>query len=90
MSDVDSGLLRSLNERIRENIRKLNLSRLDEFDLVCECGKGSCTGVIHMPGHDFESMRTDPEHFAVVPGHERSDEVVERNDRYVLVRKGGS
>ena len=38
---------------------------------------------------EYENVRSDPTHFAVLPGHEVLDleEVVARNDRFLVVRK---
>jgi hypothetical protein len=38
---------------------------------------------------DYEDVRSDPTHFAVLPGHEIPDveEVVGRNEGFLVVRK---
>jgi hypothetical protein len=58
---------------------------------MCECGRLGCNRLIHMTREEYEAVRADGRRFALVDGHEMSDveDVVERTDRYIVVRKRG-
>jgi hypothetical protein len=76
-----------MNERIRE----LEGDRLvGEYDFFCECEDETCTGVLRLSAREYESVRADPNWFAVLPGHERpTDEVISRSEHFLIVRTGG-
>jgi hypothetical protein len=70
---------RELLERRAETLRN---------DFVCECGDPECWQLIALTMAEYERVRTSDGLLAVAVGHENGGEsVVERNDRYVLVRK---
>ena len=77
-------LFRGLNERIRE----LSWAEKSEYDVVCECDDASCIRMLQMRPEEYHTLRSDPTHFAVLPGHERvgRDEVFLRADRFLIVR----
>jgi hypothetical protein len=81
-----SRLFRAVNEEIV----KLGGSRFDpnDLDLVCECRDSRCMAVMRMRIEEYEAMCAEPDLIAVVPGHEGCglENVVERTDRYVIVR----
>jgi hypothetical protein len=56
---------------------------------VCECGSADCSRLIELTPAEYEHVRTDPCRFAIVNGHEivTVESVVERHDRYAVVRK---
>jgi hypothetical protein len=56
---------------------------------VCECGSADCSRLIELTPAEYEQVRTDPCRFAIVNGHEvpSVETVVERHDRYAIVRK---
>jgi hypothetical protein len=56
---------------------------------VCECGQIDCSRLIELTPHEYEQVRSDPCRFAIVDGHEvpSVESVVERHDRYTVVRK---
>jgi hypothetical protein len=80
-------LFRAMNERIRE----LEGDRLvGEYDFFCECEDETCTGVLRLSAQEYESVRADPNWFAVLPGHERpTDEVIRRSEHFLIVGTGG-
>ena len=77
-------LLRELNERINSSRRP---STFIEF--LCECASTSCSGVIAMTENEYESVRADPTHFLVAPGHVSPDveRIVEEDRRFLIVEK---
>jgi hypothetical protein len=58
---------------------------------VCECGRLGCNKLIQLTRPEYEAVRENPRWFAVVDGHEidEVEDVVERNERYVMVEKKG-
>jgi len=81
----NEALFREVNERIRE------ITTYDEdAEFLCECGDATCTEAIHMTLGEYEGLRADPTHFAVIAGHELPDveQVILQNDRFAVVEKG--
>ena len=81
----NEALFREVNERIRE------ITTYDgDAEFLCECGDPSCTEAIPMTLAEYEGIRRDPTHFAVIPGHELPDveQVILQNDRFAIVEKG--
>jgi hypothetical protein len=85
---LNEAVFREANERIRE-VNETFATLTDELILVCECGSGTCTEKISMRPGDYETLRAEPTHFAIVPGHELPDveEVVGQREHYAIVRK---
>jgi hypothetical protein len=56
---------------------------------VCECGHADCARLIELTPAEYEHVRSSPTDFAVVSGHEIEgvERVLERRDRYTVVRK---
>lgn len=78
-------LFREVNERINELLR----SEGDPTDYLCECTDGNCTGTISLEREEYEWIRSGPNHFVVLPGHELLDveRIVHQSDRFVTVEK---
>jgi hypothetical protein len=80
----NEALFREVNERIRE------ITTYDsDVEFLCECGDEGCRQSIRMTLGEYEGLRADPTHFAVVPGHDIEDveEVIFSNDRFAVVEK---
>ena len=58
---------------------------------LCECGRLGCNRLIELTRAEYEGVRGDARTFAIIDGHEIADveEVVERHERYIVVRKRG-
>ena len=84
---VNEALFREVNERI-DHLQG-DLAGVGTFQIVCECGTAGCTERFPITREDYEAVRADPRHFAVLPGHERPD--IERTiaecDGYLVVEK---
>jgi hypothetical protein len=59
------------------------------LELVCECSDRECLKVLSIEAAEYEWLRQNPRHFAVLPGHEAPavEHVVERHERFVVVEK---
>jgi hypothetical protein len=83
----NEALFREVNERIKDV--NLALEGDHEHDFLCECGDDDCTAPISLTLAEYESVRADATHFAIVPGHDVPDveSVVSRNERFAIVEK---
>jgi hypothetical protein len=83
---LNESMFRQVNERIDEIAGKFDLAPLD---IVCECGDPACSERVTITRPEYASLRSDPELFAIVSGHEKPDveRVVERRKGYDIVRK---
>lgn len=79
----NEALFREVNERIEE------IAVGDRADFLCECADPSCTQPISLTLEAYAELRSDANLFVIVPGHEEPEveEVVERLDGYVVVKK---
>jgi hypothetical protein len=85
---LNEATFREANEQIRD-VNEAFAEITDRLVLVCECGSGSCTEQISMRPAEYESIRADATHFAIVRGHEIPDveEVIAEHAEYVVVKK---
>jgi hypothetical protein len=83
---LNEAVFREVNERIEHLAETFDLKQLD---LVCECGDGDCQERITMSDSEYDALRSDPQLFAVYPGHETDEveSVVEKRNGYDIVRK---
>ena len=83
----NQSLFREVNERIEE-LRPP--STFVEF--VCECSIDPCNEMVELTQQEYETLRSDPNRFAVSPGHAvpEVEVVVDRSDRYEIVAKLGA
>lgn len=81
-------LFREVNERIKQVNASL-ASTAEATDYLCECGDESCTLPVSLTMIEYEAVRSEPTHFAVVPGHVVPDieRVLTSNTRYAVVAK---
>jgi hypothetical protein len=86
---ANEAVFRTVNEQIESLNRGLAEISDGTLHIVCECGKLDCAAPIAAPISVYESVRSDPALFLVVPGHELPsvESVVERANDYNVVRK---
>jgi hypothetical protein len=80
---------RDINERVERDLEPIVETQDELLPFVCECGRPSCTEAIELSIAEYERVRADATRFVVASGHEIEDveDVVERTDRYAVVRK---
>jgi hypothetical protein len=85
---LNESIFREANERIEE-LNQTFATLTDKLVLVCECGYGDCAEKIEMSASEYEELRADSAHFAIVKGHEIPDveHVVAEREGYDVVRK---
>ena len=89
----NQALCREVNERIEALHDNFDVAfALREF--ICECADTSCTASVRMTVAEYESVRSNPAHFAILPLEEHVfpevEDVVARDQRYWVVRKLGT
>jgi len=59
------------------------------WEFVCECASTGCVEHVELTREEYEEVRDDPTHFAVLPGHEEPgiETVAWRTERFVVVQK---
>jgi len=82
-------LFREVNERIAELNQTFQIEGRSEF--LCECSQEECKEPVSISLDEYEAVRGESTRFFVLPGHEDQsvENVVSRNDRYVVVEKIG-
>ncbi len=88
---ANEALFREVNERVAEVATHfLEVETRDApVDFTCECGRAECAEPIPMTVAEYEAVRAEPTHFAVVPGHEQPEieRIVERHPTYLVIEK---
>ncbi len=84
---MNEALFREVNERIDQLQDELGTG--STFEIVCECGDAACVERLTITADEYEALREDVHHFAVMPGHERPDveRTIERRGDYLVVEK---
>jgi hypothetical protein len=83
----NEALFREVNERIRDVSE--NGTTDSETEFVCECGDPECTKPVRLTFREYEDVRRNPKHFAILPGHDVADveKIVARYDGFAVVEK---
>jgi hypothetical protein len=83
-------LFREVNERVEEINDRLD-GKSDELAMVfvCECGNTDCNEQVTMSRAQYEALRANPLHSAVLPGHEdmRIARVVGQHQGFLVAEK---
>jgi hypothetical protein len=80
-------LFRELNEEIAQR----RPAREATLELVCECGRHSCTRAVLLTLVEYEAVRRFPTRFFVRNGHGSADgeRLVETHEHYEVIEKTG-
>jgi hypothetical protein len=84
----NEAIFRDVNERLTD-LNETLAAFTDKMQIVCECGDDECIDQISLSPGEYEALRADPTHFAVVSGHDdvEVEDVVESRQGYDVVRK---
>ena len=84
----NQALFRRVNEKL-EDVNQAFALVTETFDIVCECGDIDCMERIAMPVDVYERIRSNPNHFVVVPAHGRGavEHVVEAHPTWEVIEK---
>ena len=85
---ANEALYREVNERVAEVAERF-IEGGDRVNFSCECSDRACAEQIPMTVGEYEVVRAEATHFAVVPGHEVPDieRVIARHPEYFVVEK---
>ena len=83
---------REVNERIEELTDTGPSGGSGTITILCECSRPTCAEKITVRAAEYERVREHPTLFFICDGHEEPEveDVVERADDYVIVRKQGA
>jgi hypothetical protein len=87
----NQALFRQINERL-VSVNEAFVALTGTFAIACECADRECIETIDIRPEEYVAVRTDPRHFAVLPGHVYLDveRVVRTTDTYAVVEKTGA
>ena len=83
---------RDANETLLHRFEEMKIDP-EETIFLCECGDSDCTQTIRLTLSEYESVRSDANTFALVPGHEDAateavtEAVIAKNERFTVVEK---
>jgi CheY-like chemotaxis protein len=82
---------RSANEVVSVDGEQADLPGHHSLAVLCECGDRDCHEPVEMTVDQYEEVRAEPAHFAVLLGHELLDceRVVATHEGYLVVEKFG-
>jgi hypothetical protein len=86
---LNEAVFREVNERLR-GLNEAFGTITEKMEIVCECADPGCTERITMSVAEYEELRSEPDRFAVVPGHAVPtdvEEVVAHGTGWEMVRK---
>jgi hypothetical protein len=84
----NEAIFRDVNERLTD-LNETLAAFTDMMQIVCECGDDECIDQISLSPGEYEALRAEPTHFAIVPGHDdvEVEVIVEPRERYDVVQK---
>lgn len=86
---LNESVFREGNERMSAWEEHQEAPPTEKLSFLCECADLECRKHVSITMPEYETVRADPMHFAVIPGHEIPDAetVIERYDGYAVVEK---
>jgi hypothetical protein len=84
----NQALFRAVNEQAKE-LNETFASLTGSFAIACECADTDCIETLKISPDEYEAVRANPRHFAVLPDHiyPEVEQVVRTSERYVVVEK---
>ena len=84
----NQSLFRAVNEKAKE-LNEAFASATGSFAIACECADIGCIETLEIAAAEYEEVRANPRHFAVLPDHiyPEVEQVVRTTEQYVVVEK---
>jgi hypothetical protein len=84
-------LLRATNREMERADQAEGATLGELIEVLCECGRPGCGGVISMTVVDYDGAHSQADRFVVLRGHENTEieKVVEERAGYLVVDKVG-
>jgi hypothetical protein len=86
---LNEAAFRVANERMTAWPERAEARPGERLTFFCECAETSCKRHLSLTPGEYESVRANSRHFAIVPGHEypEAERVIELHDRYAVIEK---
>jgi hypothetical protein len=87
----NEAVFRAANLEIESAEREVGGAADELIEVLCECGRQGCRGVITLTAARYEAAHSQDDRFVVLPGHESPEieRVVEEHADYLVVDKFG-
>jgi hypothetical protein len=87
----NQSLFRAVNEKL-EAMNEAFVQFTETFTIACECADLTCVEMLELNPDEYQAVRAEPRHFAVLPGHiyPEVEVVVCESEGYVVVEKIGT
>jgi len=84
-------VFRAANREIERADQEEGAGPDELIEVLCECGRQGCRGVISLTIADYDGVHSQADRFVVLPGHESPEieKVVEERAGYVVIDKFG-
>jgi hypothetical protein len=84
----NQALFRAVNEQVK-TVNEAFASITGSFAIACECADTTCIETLQISPDAYAEVRSNPRHFAVLPGHiyPEVEQVVRTSGQYVVVEK---
>ena len=84
-------VFRATNREIERSEEQAGAAADGILEVICECGRDSCNGVITLPLTDYEDVHSQKDRFVVLRGHESPEieRVVDDRGEFLVVDKFG-
>jgi hypothetical protein len=84
-------VFRAANREIEHAVQEAGGGTDQLIEVLCECGRQGCSGVITVTVADYDGVHSHDDRFVVLRGHESSEieKVVEERAGYLVVDKFG-
>jgi hypothetical protein len=84
-------VFRAANREIESAEREVGGGAGQPIEVLCECGRQECSGVIALTPAEYEGVHSQDDRFVVLRGHEsvEIERVVEERADYLVVDKFG-
>jgi hypothetical protein len=84
-------VFRAANREIEQAVQEAGGGTHQLIEVLCECGRQGCRGVISVTVADYDGVHAQDDRFVVLRGHESTEveRVVEERAGYIVVDKIG-
>jgi hypothetical protein len=84
-------VFRAANRELEQADREGGTGPGQPIEVLCECGRQECRGVITLTLADYDAVHSQADRFVVLQGHESAEieKVVEERTGYIVVDKFG-
>jgi hypothetical protein len=84
-------VFRAANREIEHAEQEQGAAADGVLEIICECGRDSCSGVIALTVSEFDAVHSQKDRFAILQGHqsENIERVVDDRGDYLVVDKVG-